>query len=320
GKLVFARGYGETSAGSGDQVGPETMFSVASLSKVATAAVVLRLTDQGVFELDRDVGNYLESWSIPASEVAAGKPVTIRGILSHTAGLSVHGFADFQPGEPLPSSVEILQGLTPAKNKPIEIIHEPGTRYQYSGGGYQVLQLAIEDTLGEDFASAAARTVMNPLSMSRTTFWNPLPSSVGDMAKGHDRNGDPSALPRGWEAFPEMAASGLWTTPSDYARLLIALAKSAESDEGGFLSQRLALEMLTEVAPSRHGLGPALRGEGRDRRLSHGGSNESYKAECVYYPDPGEGFVAVANGANGAILLDEIHRAIADVFDWPSPE
>ena len=317
GKVAWARGYGVLQAGGKDPVNTETMFSVGSVSKVGSAALALRLVDAGKLDLDRDVNGYLSRWKIPDTPYTLVRPVTLRGLMSHTAGLSVHGFADYQPDETLPTTVDTLLGRAPAKNEKVEVIFTPGSRVQYSGGGITVEQLVVEEVTGDAFAPAALRYLLEPLGMKRSTYENPVPEAFGNIAKAHGPDGEPRALPRGYEAMPETAASGLWTTPSDLARLVIALMQSYQGT-GGFLSGRLAHQMMTEVGRSNYGLGPALQGEGLERRFSHGGANDSYKAWIEGHLATGDGAVICANGARGTSLYVEVRRAIALAEGWPA--
>lgn len=317
GQVLWAKGYGVKQAGSPDPIDPGTVFSVGSVSKVATAVITLRLVDEGRLDLDRDVNEYLRRWQVPANDFTAREPVTLRRIMSHTAGLTVHGFADFQPGEELPGIVEILDGTSPAKNPPVRVDQLPGSAFRYSGGGTTVQQLVIEDVTGLTLEEAAQRYLFEPLGMDRSTFTNPLPASHGNIARAHGRNGAPAALPRGWEAMPEAGASGLWTTPTDYAQLIIALMASYHGEDDTFLSPEITHDMMTEVSPSTYGLGPELGGEGPTRNFVHGGANNSYRAFMSGYFDGSDGLVIFTNGTGGNELIGEIRRAVA-MAGWQS--
>ncbi|MCG8468874.1 MAG: beta-lactamase family protein [Gemmatimonadetes bacterium] len=317
GELLWAKAYGVKQAGHPEPIDTETVFSVGSVSKVGAAAVTLRLVDEGKLDVDRNVNDYLTRWRVPDNELTAREPVTLRRIMSHTAGLTVHGFADFQPGEDLPTLVEILDGTGPAKNAPVRVDLLPGSEFRYSGGGTTVEQLVIEEVSGMDFTAAARHYVFEPLGMSRSTYENPLPAEHGNIARAHDARGEPAALPRGWEAMPEAAASGLWTTPSDYARLIIAFIESYQGDGETFLTYETARDMMTEVPPGIFGLGPELGGEGPTRNFVHGGANNSYKAFMAGYLAEGDGLVIFTNGTQGNRLIGEIRRAVA-VAGWDS--
>lgn len=317
GKLAWAKAYGLKQAGTTDSVDTETVFSVGSVSKLGTAAAVLRLVDQGKLDLDRHVNEYLTRWRVPQNEFTVDSLVTLRRIMSHTAGFTVHGFGDFQPGEPLPDVVDVLEGRPPAKNAPVRIFLVPGTEFRYSGGGTTVTQLLIEEVTAVDFTAATRALVFNPLEMTRSTYENPLPAAHENIASAHGPDGEPRALPRGWEAMPETAASGLWTTPSDFAQVLIALITSYQDGEGSFISFALARDMMTRVEPGAYGLGPNLPEIDGFRIFRHGGSNNSYKAYVEGDLGSGNGVVIFTNAANGADLHEEVRLSIAYAEGWP---
>lgn len=317
GALLWAKGYGVKHAGASDPIDVETVFSVGSVSKVGTAAITLRLVDEGRLDVDRNVNDYLRRWTVPANEFTEREPVTLRRIMSHTAGLTVHGFADYLPGEALPDIIETLDGISPAKNAPVRVDLLPGSASRYSGGGTTVEQLVIEDVTQLDFVEAARRYVFEPLGMDRSTYENPLPAEHDNIARAHGSDGAPAALPRGWEAMPEAAASGLWTTPTDYSRLIIALVESYHGGGNTFLAYETARDMMTEVPPSIFGLGPEIDGEGPTRNFVHGGANDSYRAFMAGYLAEGDGLVVFTNGTRGEDLIREIRRAVA-MAGWSS--
>ena len=315
GEVWAMRGYGTRLAGTDAPIGPDTVFSAGSVSKIVNAALILRLAAEGVVDIDADINDYLTSWRVPASRFTDLAPVTLRAILSHTAGFSVHGFRDYQPGEALPAVSEILDGTGPAKNDPVEVRFTPGAGFDYSGGGVTVSQVLVEDVTGLSYEEAARRYVFEPLGMTRSTFANPLPASHGNIARAHDEDGRPAALPRGWEAMPELAASGLWTSAHDLARLVIALNESARGDDG-FLPRRLAQDMMTRVPGSWHGLGPRLNGSGPTRVFHHGGANNSYRSWIEGHPATGDGIVILTNGADGHWIYSELRRSAEDALGW----
>ncbi|WP_223115537.1 serine hydrolase domain-containing protein [Luteimonas suaedae] len=313
GQVVQAMGFGVRQAGTQEAIDADTLFSVGSISKIATAATSLRLVADGRLDLDRDVNGYLRAWQVAPLPGVANAPVTLRMLMSHTAGLTVHGFKDFLPGEPLPALPEILDGTPPAKNDPIRLQHAPGLKVDYSGGGTMVQQRVIEDVAGQPLEAVARAQVFDPLGMHRSTFLSPLPAERGNIARAHDRDGAPIALPRGWQAFPEQAASGLWTSANELGAFVGALIRSYRGADG-LLPQSLARQMMTEVAPSPHGLGPQLEGAGATRIFHHGGANDSYHAWIEGYLETGDGFVILTNGANGYALHREIRNALSDAI------
>lgn len=316
GQAVSSKGYGSRLAGQDFPVGPDTLFSVGSVSKVATAALCLKLIALGKLDLDQGVGRWLRRWHIPSGPEGDSSDITLRMLLSHTAGFNVHGFKDVDPSAPLPSLLQTLNGTPPALNKPLQRIDRAGNRSRYSGGGYMVVQAVIEDAMGQTFDTLARQYLFAPLGMNRSRFDAAPAATTKDIAHAHDRSGKPEALPRGWQSFPELAPSGLWTSAHDLARLVEALCASYRKP-GGFLPQSLAMDMMTAVSPGTFGLGPRLAGEGSARIFHHAGANDSYKAYIEGNLDSGDGLVIVTNGANGDVLGDEIRNAVSDALQWP---
>lgn len=316
GEVVFASGFGVRQAGTTDTVDANTVFSAGSVSKVATASLVLTLASDGVLNLDTPVSTQLTSWSVPDYPGYDENRITLRSILSHTAGFNMHGFRDFQPGADLPSAIDTLNGQSPAQNDPLELLFEPGTAFKYSGGGYTLAQQVVEDSdPSADFDAIAEARLLAPLGMTRSRFTNPLPPEHGNIAMAHNREGEPVALPRGYEAMPERAASGLWTSASDLAALVAALLNSYRSDEG-FLPRDIARDMMTPMTPSEHGLGPRIEPRGNDFIFHHGGTNDSYHAWIEGHAGSGDGLVVLTNSRGGNELITEIRNAVADTMDW----
>lgn len=313
GEVVQAAGYGLRQAGTQNKVDADTLFSVGSISKVATASTTLRLVAQGKLDLDRNADDYLKRWKLPASAQVLQPKVSLRMLMSHTAGFGVHGFEDYQPNDPLPTLVQVLNGQKPAKGEAVRFKHAPGAVNDYSGGGITVEEVAIEDATGKPLRQLAQEQVFAPLGMRRSTFESPLSAAHGNIAKAHDGEGAPVALPRGWQTFAETGASGLWTSANDLGKFVGGLIKSYQG-RGDFLPQSLAIEMMTEVSPGVYGLGPRLGGSGKGRYFFHGGANDSYLAFMEGYPETGDGFVILTNGANGGQLHPEIRNALADAI------
>lgn len=315
GRVWLAKGYGVKEAGTQDKVDADTVFSVGSVSKVVAAALTLKLTETEKLDLDRDVNEYLTSWQVPQSNFPSQAAVTLRMLMSHTAGFNLHGFGDFLPDEPLPTAVQTLNGESPAKHEPLAFLFPPGERFKYSGGGVTVEQLVISDVMQLPFEEVAAAHLFAPLGLTRSTFANPLPAAHGDIAKAHNREGQLAATPRGWEAMPEMAASGLWTSANELGQLVVMLIQSYQQ-EGQFLPRDLVVDMMTEVSPSWHGLGPRLDGVGRTRIFHHAGANNSYRAWMEGHLETGDGLVILTNGSNGTALMMELRHAVADALGW----
>lgn len=313
GRLDWARGWGVRDVRTCAPVTPETAFQAASISKPVTAIVALRLVEQGKIGLDRDINLVLRSWQLPPDPKLAPAGVTLRQLLSHRAGLSVHGFPGYVPGAPLPSPAQILGGLPPANSEAVRSILPVEGQWRYSGGGYVLAQLALADAPGMPFDELAAREVLRPLGMTRSAFAQPPSSALlSDAALGHS---DGRIVAGGYNVYPELGAAGLWTTAEDLARLLLDIQASNRGESGHRLSPEMTRTMLT-AGKGDWGLGPALSGSGADRRFGHDGVNEGYQATMVAYAEKGEGIVVLTNGDGGKRLADEIVRAVAADYGW----
>jgi len=315
GEIAWAQGYGVRTAGSGAPVTTATLFQAASISKPVAALAALRLAEQGVLDLDRPVNQQLRTWHLPASMAGSPDEVTPRLLMTHGAGLSVHGFPGYPHDAPLPGIRRILDGITPANTEAVRLIQAPGAGWRYSGGGYTVLQLLLEDVTGEDFAALAERLVLRPLGMRDSTYRQPLPRRLGRRAaRAHDGSGQP--VPGGWHVYPEQAAAGLWTTPTDLARFAVAIQQTWGGAPDAILGPALSRRLLAPHVGA-WGLGLSLAADAGALVFGHGGSNEGFRCTMFAYADRGQGAVVMTNGERGGQLAEEVLRAIADEYGWP---
>lgn len=314
GKIEWARGYGVKKAGTDETVKPDTLFQAASISKPVAAVAGLRLVEQGKLDLDADVNQWLASWQVPNNEFTQnGGKVTLRGLLSHSAGLTVHGFRGYATSEQMPTLVQILNGEKPANSAPIRVDIAPGSRWRYSGGGYTVFQQLIEDMTKKPFPQLMRDMVLKPIGMRRSTYEQPLPQALRPQAAGHDGKG--ITVAGDFHTYPEMAAAGLWTTPSDLARFAIEVQRSLSGKSNKLLSRKMAEQLLT-AQKGEWGLGLTLSGAGAASRFGHGGSNEGFRCSMIAYSKTGQGAVVMTNGDGGAQLGREILFSIAKEYGW----
>ncbi len=300
----------------GHDASVDTLYQAASMSKLVTAVTALRLVEQGHLSLDRDIDTELRSWHLPASDLAKGHAVTLRGLLSMTGGIGVPGFTGYEPGDALPSLNQILDGAPPAHSPPVRLEYVPGSRYAYSGGGYEIVQALIQDATGETFPAATVALVLKPLGMASSLFAQPLPPDrLTHAAMGHHGDGD--ALPGGSRLIPELAAGGLWSTPSDFARLLIDLAASYRGEEGHLLKPATAQAMFTRQNSGSYGLGGALAGSGHSLMLMKRGQNVGFQGYLLIYPESGQGIVVMTDSDHGTTLAEALIRRAAAVYRWP---
>ena len=312
GAIEWSKGYGITRAG-GPAVTPSTLFQAGSISKPVTALAALRLVQQHRLTLDGAVNAQLRGWQLPTPP---GQQVSLRELLSHTAGTTVHGFPGYAAGVAVPSVDDVLAGHAPANTKPVVVDTKPGTTWRYSGGGFTVIQKLIGDVTGKPFAAVLHDEVLRPAGMARSSFAQPLDTaSLATAAWPHDGSGKP--VPGGPHTYPELAAAGLWSTPSDLLRYAVAVRDSARGEKGSILDQSLATAMLTP-GKGEWGLGLEVHPTPADRAFAHGGSNEGYENFLVAYTGSGDGVAVMTNGAQGAELGSEITRSVAAAYGWPS--
>lgn len=324
GHVVYARGYGVAAFGGSKPIDSTTLFLAGSISKPVFASGFLRVAEKRKISLDADINTLLASWHLPESRFTEHEKVTPRRLLTHSAGLTVWGF----PGYPLDSAVptvpQLLDGKPPANTPAVRNDTFPGARWLYSGGGITILQLATTDLTGEDFPSLMRRLMLQPAGMTRSTYENPLPlNRRAEAASGHEQIDTP--VPGGFHVYPEMAAAGLWTTPSDLARWAIALTHSYRGEPGGVLSTAMARQMISRQMHQQPpygngywGLGIAVGGDGDSLSFSHGGRDEGFVADLFMRPSSGRGLVIMMNGVNGG-LLGEIERAFAEEYGFGAP-
>ncbi len=315
-QLEWARGYGVLEAGKSQRVTPETLFQAASIAKLVVAVAALNCVERGLLELDGDVNRKLVTWRVPESEFTAEEKVTLRRLLSHSAGVTVSGFRGYAQGEEVPNLQQILNGEPPANSPPIRVDAVPGKQYRYSGGGYLIVQRLLEEISGRPFPEIMRNIVLEPCTMTASTFESPLPEDLWTIAAtGH--RGDGAIIPGRWHTYPEMGAgASLWGTPSDLARFAIGvmLVYAGRSDE--LLSQEMATQMLSSQFENR-GLGPVLGDDGGDRfYFLHPGANEGYRCVLVAYPKRGQGVVIMTNADNGEELWREILRSVSIEYGW----
>ena len=314
GVIEWAQGFGVTRFG-GLPVTSETIFQAGSISKPVAAMAALRLVQQGKLSLDADVNTLLTSWKLPADPIAAGKPVTLRELLTHTGGTTVHGFPGYAIDAPVPSLIQILNGEKPANSAAIRSEAVPGSKWNYSGGGYTIMQQILVDVTHEPFPKLLQDTVLTPIGMTSSTYQQPLPPDrQSSAATPYQGNGSPVA--GGAHIYPEMAAAGLWTTPTDLARYEIEVERSLAGKSNRVLSKEMTAQMVT-AGLGGWGLGLQIEGTGSDLRFSHGGSNAGFESFMVAYEQGGEGAVVMTNAQAGSALAIEIIRSIAVEYGWP---
>lgn len=301
--LLWAKGYGVADALTRRPVTAETLFPAVGNSSVVSGYLAMALVEAGQLRPEEAANLRLKSWQIPENEHTAAQPVTLKMLLAYNSA----GLVDFpNPGydreAPRPDLLQILEGASPATNPPVRVISRPG---RFRGGvnsflvGHIVLEQLLVDVEGRPFPEIARNRLFRPLGLAGSTFEQPLPADRWALATTCHADGAP--IPGQWRVYPETAAMGLWTTPSELARLLIEICKSYRGLSGQFVSQATALKF---ASPGRHGF----------RTFSNAAGCES---DILYNPDTGQGAIIMMNGFPGSIQLkDEILHSLFKHYRW----
>jgi CubicO group peptidase (beta-lactamase class C family) len=321
-KIEWAQGFGICDSQSQQPVTIDTLFQAGSISKAIFALGVMRIVQEGHLNLDRDINHYLTTWQIPATENWQPR-ITLRQILSHTAGLTTDGFAGYLTSEAIPTVPQILNGEPPANSEQVRVNIFPGMQFRYSGGGTTVAQQAVIDLLGKPFPQIMRELVLDRLQLNNSTYEQPLPERLKTQAAtGHPSKGIPIA--GGFHIHPEMAAAGLWTTPTDLAKVGIELMEILnDRSTHNLLTQDTLTSMLLPqlenqiIGDKFAGIGFFCDGCEDSFQFGHAGSNEGFTSLMRFYPNVGQGVVMMINSNEGLpLIFHEILRAIAIEYKW----
>ncbi len=313
-KVHWSKSYGVADKASKQPVTSATLFQAGSVSKPVAAVGALKLAQMGKLSLDAPVNNYLKGWSIPDNQFTKQQHVALKHLLSHTAGLTVHGFPGYPIGTELPSEVDILDGKAPANTPPIRVDMLPGSQFRYSGGGYTVLQKLMADVTDKPFEQLLDDLVLKPAGMSRSSFQQPLPKAlVKHAATGYLPNG--FAVNGGHHLYPEMAAAGLWTTAEDLAHFAINIQQSALGSEGKLLTQKMTTQMLQSDLADNWGLGFSLIHKEGEKYFYHGGVDQGFYAYLVSHQTKGYGLAIMINSIHPE-FVEELRNSVASVYQW----
>ena len=312
-KIVDVRAYGVIAPGSSGPVTPRTLFQAGSISKPVAATGALYLVEHGKLSLDEDVNRKLKTWRVPENEFTKTEKVTLRRLMSHTAGLTIHGFPGYDVDAPKPTLVQIFNGEKPANTEPIRVDTVPGTIERYSGGGVTIEQQMVIDVTGKAFPAFMRETVLDKIGMSDSSYEQPLPANRAAMTAG-GTSADGKPVHGKWHVYPEMAAAGLWTTPTDLAKFAIEIALSKAGKANHVLSQKMTQEMLTPVKDEA-GLGFFMEKD-NPGQFGHNGADEGFQALLTMNADTGNGAALMANSDNGISVMAQVLRRVAKEYSW----
>lgn len=299
GAVTWAKGYGMANPAGGLFVTSETVFEAASVSKAVTAWGIMKLVEAGKLNLDAPVEQYLTRWHLPPSKYDH-KQVTLRRILSHTAGLSQGGDPGMEPGDKVPTLVEALNGAVPSMGA-LHVAFPPGENYAYSSIAYALLELVIEEVTGEPFAVYMQREILDPLGMVNSSF-EMTPKLRVKRAVGHDWHNN--AMPE--YQFATRGMGGLRTTSADLALFIAALMTGPNGKPvgRGVLTPKSVAETFKPVPYTNEAASGLKAGLGYDQlviidntlvAVHKGGDQRGFHTMIVMAPEAAEGIVILAN-------------------------
>jgi len=314
--IAWAKSWGVADVETGAPATNDTLYQAASISKPVAAMASLKAVAEKKFGLDQDINTILTSWQLPGAPFGNGLAVTPRMLLSHTAGTGDgFGFPGYAPEEARPGVVQILDGEAPSNRGPVRLVRPALSAFHYSGGGSMIQQLALADTLKKPFVEIVREWVLAPIGMRNSTFEQPLPAErAAQTARAHDGQG--KSMGARWHVYPEQAAAGLWTTPTDLAKFMLEVQRTLAGKSSAVLSRTMMQEMVTPVGVGPYAIGFSMSQKGQGWYFEHGGGNWGFRCRASAHRAKGYGAVVMTNGENGEPLVQEIIDRIARAYAW----
>ena len=317
-EIHWAKGYGVADVENGRAVDTETMFQAASISKPVAAMAVMAAVEDGLFALDDDINSVLTSWRLDGGGLTERRSVTPRTLTSHTSGLGdAFGFPGYEPEALLPTPIQILDGHELSNVGPVFMEREPMSFYEYSGGGVTVMQVALADARRRPFERVLEDDVLSPIEMNRSSFRQPIsPEHDRNAARAHGREGE--SMGAKWHVYPELAAAGLWTTPTDLARFLIEVQRALAGEPDRAISRASAVEMTSPVGVGPYGVGFSIQSLGEGWYFGHGGSNWGFRAQVLAHKVKGYGFAIMTNAYACGVVAIHLSSRIKAAYGFDS--
>ena len=316
GEIVLQKGYGYADIKNKIKVTSQTGFNIGSISKTFAAWGVMKLVEEGKLDLDAPAETYLTRWHLPESEFDA-EGVTIRRMLSHTAGLSLHGYPGWSPSDKLPTIEESLNGKNNGPGR-VELVMEPGTRYQYSGGGYTIMQLIIEEVTGQKFEDYMQAEVLDPLGMKNSSY-----AIDKKILKKSALEYGPYGDNIDFELFTAQAAAGMHTTLEDFVHMAYAsMYRNEDRKEYKAVLSPSSIEQMMQAVPEAtgffgYGMGYQVDDVHGLGLGGHGGNNTGWHALFRVNPETNDGFIVLTNGGGGNTLTYQVY---CDWTTWKTGE
>ncbi|MBE7169008.1 MAG: serine hydrolase [Williamsia sp.] len=312
-QVVWAKGYGYADKKEGRKVTTHTLFEPGSISKSLNAVGILQLAQQGKLDLYQDINQYLVSWKFPYDTVSHGKKITTAQLLSHTAGLGVHGFPGYHRDSAIASVIAILDGRTPSNTEAVRSVAEPGTGPRYSGGGTLITQQMLTDLANQQYEQYMYEHVFRPLGMTNSSYNQPPAASQRkNLATGYKSNGH--EVPGKYHVYPEKAAAGLWTTPTDICKYMLEMQQAYQGKSPKVLNREM---VKLHVTPYKNdvAMGTFIQNRNGEMYFDHTASNEGFSGVFIGGLTNGKGAAVFANSDDAPVMF-ELINSIAQVYNW----
>ncbi|MEG0927424.1 serine hydrolase domain-containing protein [Chryseobacterium sp.] len=321
-KIVYSSQVGVKSMNSKEKLDINTAFSTASITKPITALLCHILEEKGLIKLDEPIDKYLKRWHLPKSKFTENNAPTWKQFFNHTSGTNQGGFSDYYEGDVIPTIKQSLLGQIPRYDKEIEFQFTPGTDFEYSGGGYVIVQMALEDTFNKSIAELAQEHLFSPLGLTNTTMIQPnengFPTNVASV---HDKDG--KVIRTGLPITPQIGASGVWSTPTDLAKLSIEIQNALRNKNNKVISYQVA-KKVTKVTALKNAVGGWSYGWQKSVAYNNydwlmcSGSNTGVGGSIFATMEDGNGFVSLANGEkpNRIPVINNTRIEILKLMNW----
>ncbi len=313
-KIVWAKGYGWADEEQKIPVTTETLFEPGSISKSLNALGILKLAQEKKIDLNTDINTYLTSWKFPYDSLSKEKKITLAQILSHTAGLSVHGFPGHDINGPIPTVFDVLDGTKPAVTPAVRSMFEPGLRFEYSGGGTTISQLLLMDVTKQAYATWMYENVLKPIGMENSSFAQP-PAKDKQLLCASGFYSDGSPVSNKFHVYPEQAAAGLWMTPSDLCNYIIDMQLAYQGKPSKVLTPEMVKLHLTTYNDGPTSLGSFIEDHNGAKYFEHGAANDGFCGDFYGSLEGGYGVVVFLNKEDQKIL-PEVINSVAKAYNW----
>lgn len=316
-QVVWAKGYGYADKKENRKMTTTTLFEPGSISKSLNAVGILHLAQQGKLDLNQDINQYLVNWKFPYDTVSHGKKITTAQLLSHTAGLTVHGFPGYHRDSAIASVVDILDGRAPSNTEAVRSFTEPGKDARYSGGGTLITQQMLTDITKQPYEQYMYKHVLLPLGMTNSSYNQPPSASQRkNLATGYKSNGD--EVPGKFHVYPEQAAAGLWTTPTDICKYIIEMQKAYQGKSSKLLNQEM-VKLHTTPVKYNYSMGTFLWNWNGEKYFNHDAGNEGFSGLFAGGLTNGKGVAIFVNLEDLSVAV-ELLNSIALNYNWPGFE